>query len=94
MSETSFDALMVGVTLGGSIDLPADPDGQNDDRASCAREALDRFVQVTGTDPEDAVADLLADLMHFADRNGVNFNHELKRARWHYHEETRPDPCK
>jgi hypothetical protein len=43
---------------------------------------------VTGTDEEDALGDLLADLMHWADRRNFDFGLALDRARWHYEEET------
>lgn len=69
--------------------LPPDPDGQNEDRAEWAAEALLMFMSVTGTDQEDAVADLLCDLMHWCDRNGeTGFVSELERARMHYGYET------
>ena len=38
--------------------LPPDPDGQNDDRASWAETALQSFVDCTGSDQEDALSDL------------------------------------
>ena len=37
---------------------------------------------------EDAVSDLLADLMHWCDRFGQEFHEELRRALYHYAEET------
>jgi len=46
----------------------------------------------TGTDLEDALADLLADLMHWADRNSHDFDAALERARWHYEAETAAEP--
>ena len=48
--------------------LPPDPDGQNDDRASWAEEAIVAFESETGCDREDALADLLADLRQFVRR--------------------------
>lgn len=72
--------------------LPADPEGMNDDRAEWALEALARFMQITGTDREDAVSDLLCDLMHLADREGgETFARSLERAQLHYDEETFDD---
>lgn len=68
-----------------------DPEGQNDDRASWAATALGAFRKETRTDPEDAISDLLADLMHWCDRNDSNFEHELARGRRHYEEETSED---
>ena len=71
--------------------LPPDPENQNDDRARWAETALNSFRQETGADTEDALPDLLCDLMHLADRKGWNFEAELERARTHYEAETTPD---
>ncbi|VWC82153.1 hypothetical protein BLA39750_01283 [Burkholderia lata] len=68
--------------------LPADPEGKNDDRASWAGTAINAFQQATRCEDGDAVADLLASLMHHCDRNGLSFETELGRARQHYAEET------
>ncbi len=73
--------------------LPPDPDGQNNDSAKWAQTAFDAFMTATGTDPEDAMADLLADLMHLADRNGTDFADQLRRASSNYAEETRGEPA-
>ena len=51
------------------IPLPADPEDMNDDRSEWAAEALSAFQRVTGTEDEDALGDLLCDLMHSCDRN-------------------------
>lgn len=71
--------------------LPPDPEGMNDNRAKWAADALTTFRKATKTDPEDQLADLLCDLMHWADRNGNDFSTELERARAHYAEETLAD---
>jgi hypothetical protein len=68
--------------------LPSDPDGMKDRRAVWAGQSLACFCTATGTDQEDAVCDLLADLMHWCDRHGQAFAHELDRARNHYAAET------
>jgi hypothetical protein len=68
--------------------LPPDPDGINFDRASWADKAISAFRDATGTDTEDALSDLLANLMHWADRAGYDFNEALDRARRHYEAET------
>ncbi|MBR8290494.1 hypothetical protein [Burkholderia cenocepacia] len=68
--------------------LPADPEGMNDDRASWAGTAISAFQQATRCEDGDAVADLLAGLMHYCDRNGLSFETELGRARQHHAEET------
>jgi hypothetical protein len=63
----------------------------NDSRARWAGAAVSVFMKETGTDQEDAMADLLADLMHWADRNQYDFDAALERARLHYHAETGGD---
>jgi hypothetical protein len=68
--------------------LPPDPDGMNDDRSAWAGAALVIFMQVTGTEEADALGDLLADLMHWADRKGNDFDAALHSARSHYEAET------
>ena len=72
--------------------LPPDPDGQNDDRAKWAKAAVLAFMAETGTDEADALPDMLADLMHWADREGYDFGDQLHRARRHYIAETAPEP--
>lgn len=68
--------------------LPPDPEGMNDKRAAWADVALATFITQTGTDKEDAVGDLLGDLMHWCDRNNYDFDAALDRARHHYEAET------
>ena len=72
--------------------LPPDPEEMNDNRAAWAATAILSFQQETGTDDENALTDLLCDLMHWADRNGEDFENELCRARMHYEAETAPAP--
>ena len=68
--------------------LPPDPEGQNGDRARWAGAALELFMKTTGCDLEDSLGDLLADLRHWADRNGFDWQLALDRAMGHYAEET------
>lgn len=73
--------------------LPPDPEGQNDQRAGWADDALSKFMSDTRMnkateDVLDALPDLLANFMHWCDRNNQNFNDALRRARAHYKEET------
>jgi hypothetical protein len=68
--------------------LPPDPDQMNEKRALWAEAALLAFQSLTGTDMEDAVCDLTADLMHWCDRHGMDFDNELQRGHGHYVEET------
>ena len=73
--------------------LPPDPDGMNADRSRWAEAAIFEFQRQTGADLEDAVSDLLADLMHWCDRRKLDFDKELDRARSHYDEETEDIPA-
>lgn len=71
--------------------LPPDPEDQNDARAEWTGAALAAFQSQTGTEDDDALSDLLCDLMHWADRHNEDFNAELARARNHYDVETTPE---
>ena len=66
-------------------------DPNNTDRAGWALEAVKAFQTATRTDDCDALADLLADLMHLCDRkrgqHGWDFDAMLERARSNYDEE-------
>ena len=46
----------------------------NYDRAEWAAKTLDAFMSIVRTDPEDALGDLLCDLRHWCDREGVDFD--------------------
>ena len=72
--------------------LPPDVDGMNHRRARWARTALQEFMAQTGVDYEDALGDLLADLMHLSDREPFDFEAGLDRARGHYAAETGAAP--
>jgi hypothetical protein len=70
--------------------LPPDPEGMNDARAMWADLALQPFEITTNTDRENALSDLLCDLMHLCDRDETlgGFDTQLERARQHYEAET------
>jgi hypothetical protein len=72
--------------------LPHDPHNRNNERADTASEALRQFQLVTGTDDEDALGDLLCNLIHWCDRNNFDFEAALLRARMHYEAETEEAP--
>ena len=71
--------------------LPPDPERINEARSNWAARAIDAFREATGTDEEDALSDLLADLMHWTDRRHHDFDTALLRARDHYEAETLPE---
>jgi len=68
--------------------LPPDPENMNAYRARWAEIALRAFQKATGADAQDAVCDLLCDLMHLSDRSEFGFEAALGRARKHYEAET------
>ena len=61
-------------------------------RTERASQIVTIFASMTGLDsPEEDSAtklgDLLADLLHWCDANGVDFDDAVRRARNHHHEE-------
>ncbi len=59
----------------------------NKDRSGLAQQAVEAFATATGmeAEPEEAViGDLLCDLMHYCEQNGVEFDDCLGSARMHY----------
>ena len=56
----------------------------NAERAASADAALMAYMSRTRSDCDDCLADLLCDLMHWADKCGIGFEGELYRARCHY----------
>jgi hypothetical protein len=67
---------------------PIDIDGQNEKRGRWAKAALQTFMDHTGVDYEDALGDLICDLLHVSDREPFDFDAALERARGHYAAET------
>jgi hypothetical protein len=72
--------------------LPPDTDGMNGNRSQWAKAALQAFMSETGVEYEDALCDLLCDLMHLSDRAPFDFEDALERARAHYAAETGAAP--
>ena len=69
-------------------------DPTNIDRAIWAHKAIERFQALTKADNDDAVCDLLTDLMHFCDfrkrcnvKEFPSFEEELELARKNYQAE-------
>lgn len=52
----------------------------NEDRAAWAHNALETFVSDTGTDDEDAIADLVCNLCHCAEAAGKDPLKEVQRG--------------
>jgi hypothetical protein len=59
---------------------------RNIELVSKAIDAFDHEDQIV--DPETTIGDLLADLMHWCDAYGVDFNVALKRGQRRYEAET------
>jgi len=70
-----------------------DPEGMNGVRADWAHEALSAFRKACRGDAENAVADLICNLGHWCDRNGFDFEHEIRSGFGMYEEETDPRTC-
>lgn len=69
--------------------LPHDPDEMNDKRAGWAQDAIQSFSDATGADMgEEALSDLLADIGHYCDRNGISLESAICWAASLYREET------
>ncbi len=64
------------------LKYPQPPTPKN--RADWAAAGVKEYNRRVESDSEDVLVDFLADLMHWADVNGYNFNLNLKRAKTHY----------
>lgn len=53
-------------------------------RAVWAEAALDIFTDAADADSDEALTDLLTNLMHWASYSGSSFATALKRARYHF----------
>lgn len=78
------------------MNLPPDPENMNDERAEWAASAVDAFADITnmrnaGEDDETILTDLLADLRHWADREGIDWKAVVTTAEMHYDAETSDD---
>ena len=65
-----------------------DPQGDNTYRANVAIRIVDRFAKETNTDDEDALCDLLCNLLHYAHCSDIDFATELRKACNHFAAET------
>lgn len=64
----------------------------NENRSKWAKDAMDTFQDITGTDDEDVLQDLLCDLMHYANQTTwLDFELELVRARDTFFQEIEDD---
>jgi len=59
----------------------------NEQRAEHANRAIMVYEQTTQVEREDALKDLLASAMHWADEQGQDFEEALRVARMHYESE-------
>lgn len=64
------------------------PEFTNKDRAAAALVVIEAFMKETGTDREDAISDLISDLCHLSDQDGVGATADVARGLEHYYAET------
>lgn len=62
-------------------------DVTNSLRAHWAELCIQRFIELTGTDREDSLGDLLCDLMHWAKQNRFDYEAAAERASGHFQAE-------
>lgn len=61
---------------------------RNQDRAQTAQTAVDAYSQSKGYGPdEECLVDLLADLFHAVNQQGLNVRDTIERALAHFHAE-------
>ncbi len=67
--------------------------GENFKRAEWADTAMEAFIAEVGDneDPSDNLMDLLCNLIHWADLNGISFTETMQRARRMYRMERKED---
>lgn len=74
-------------------DMPA----MNLERASWALKAIEAFGETNGVsyehEPDSAIADLLADIMHLCDRDKIDFDAALDKGRRYYNAEIDCSEC-
>lgn len=63
----------------------------NSQRAEQAHRCVMYFEQQTRSDRENSLKDLLANLMHWADQHGQDFEDALRVARMHYEAEVQEE---
>lgn len=75
------------------VRLEGSPESQNARRVEWARRAVARLKHETGLTNADgldtAIVDLICDLLHLCNREGLEFEHVLALAKLHYDAETR-----
>lgn len=52
----------------------------NKKRSKWCEDIIQRFIKKTGTDPQDALKDLLCDLRHWATENGIDYEGQDEAA--------------
>jgi hypothetical protein len=52
-----------------------------------SKQALRTFQELSGSGDEHSIADLICDLGHLADKQGINFLLEIERGVGHWHAE-------
>lgn len=68
--------------------IPPNQDGDNDGRAEWAEAAIATYRSITGSERDTAIADFLCNLRHACDRQGLDWDRELRVGMQHYKAET------
>lgn len=72
--------------------LPPDPDGMNEARAAWADGCLNTMAGASGCERgKEALGDMLCNCFHWCDRNGLDMDEMIERARSNYKAETTGD---
>jgi hypothetical protein len=66
-------------------------DPTNADRAARGAFLVNAYIDELGGDGQNALRDMLADLMHYASANGLDFEDEARIARGHFDAEVREE---
>jgi hypothetical protein len=95
------DCALCAECAGVDAELPPDPEGENERRAQEGGAILVHYEETSGEAPyggisaeqltdlhEQNLADMLCDLGHWCDRNGVDMQDAIRRAKMHYDAET------
>jgi len=87
--------MLITNTLIGQLDELDDadnlPDTNNEVRAWWAARCVREFMTMTGVDPEDAIGDLVANLMHLARLTDQDPELQLMRGQAHFYAEEKEE---
>jgi len=64
----------------------------NDQRCDWAQDAINGFCEATGCDTQEAIGDLICNIMHLAEREGLDPLDRVRNAISHWYAEKHADP--